>query len=264
MPKKTIGRPTMLTRAEFSPLAGAEPLILKAYLTDGKTDVIIRANDVRREWITRDTDGNAYRCIPINMASSLGWSFLMPFTLTVVYDGKRMAISARSRRIDATRLVTDQFGGGIFTFYVAVMFRSPPGHNLFVTGPLNEPRRGASPLSGIVETDWVEVNFTMNWKVTELNHPVTFHKGEPFCTFFPYPRHYAENFRPEIRLLSEEPELQVRYERWLFHRLTTESPEGQYARGEHYIDAGRGPFPDHQRRIQMEEFQLRRQRRSSR
>jgi hypothetical protein len=243
-------------RKEASPPEGERP-ILKAYLTDRNIDVIVRTNEVRRDWISRDTEGNGYRCVPLNMASSFGWSFLTPFTVTVVFDGKRMAISARNRRIDATRLITDQFGGGIFTFYLAVVFRTSPEHNLFVTGPLNEPRRGASPLSGIVETDWAEVNFTMNWKITEPNFPITFRRGEPFCTFFPFPRNYIERFKPVFSHLSEDPGLQMRYERWLFHRLTMEAPEGNYARGEHFIDAGRGPFAGHQRKIQVEKFRRR-------
>ena len=130
---------------------GDNTLSLQAYLTDRKTDVVVRANAVEREWISTETGGNGYRCIPLNMASSLGWSFLTPFTLAVIYDGKRLAISAKDKRIDATRLVTDQFGAGIFTFYVAVVFRTPPGHNLLVTGPMNEPRRGATPRNGFVD-----------------------------------------------------------------------------------------------------------------
>jgi hypothetical protein len=227
---------------------------LTAYLTDTETDVVIRPNDVRRGWVSDETGGNGYRCVPLNMASSLGWSFLTPFTLTIIYDGERLGISAKDKRIDATRLVTDQFGSGIFTFYVALVFRSPPGHNLFVTGPLNEPRRGATALSAIVETDWAEVNFTMNWKITEPNYPVTFRRGEPFCTFFPYPRGYAEKFVPQFRAMAQIPDVQARHERWLFNRLTTDSMDGNYARGEHFVDAGRGPFKDHQRRIRMPKF----------
>jgi hypothetical protein len=236
---------------------GDNTLSLKAYLTDGKTDVVVRVNAVEREWISTETGGNGYRCIPLNMASSLGWSFLTPFTLTVIYDGKRLAISAKDKRIDATRLVTDQFGAGIFTFYVAVVFRTPLGHNLLVTGPMNEPRRGATPLSGIVETDWAEVNFTMNWKITEPNYPVVFRRGDPFCTFFPYPRKYVEEFVPQFCALVDTPDVQARYERWLFNRLTVEGIDGNYARGEHFVDAGRGRFEDHQRRIRVQHFRRR-------
>jgi hypothetical protein len=32
--------------------------------------------------------------------------------------------------------------------------------------------RRISPLDGIVETDWLEATFTMNWKLTRPNHTV--------------------------------------------------------------------------------------------
>lgn len=237
----------------------ASPFI-HAYLTDGSGDVVVRSNDVRRDWIASDTEMNAYRCVPLNMASSLGWSFLTPFTVTVRYDGKRMGISARDPSIDATRLVNDQFGGGIFTFYLAVVFRTPPMHNLFVTGPLNEPRRGAAPLSAIVETDWAEVNLVMNWKVTEPNRSITFEKGQPFCTFFPYPRNYAESFAPELRSIDEDASLKSRYDRWLFHRLTGDGPDGRYARGEQCVEGAAKPI-QHQKRVEVKPFKGPRSRR---
>ena len=53
---------------------GDNTLSLQAYLTDRQTDVVVRANAVEREWISTETGGNGYRCIPLNMASSLGWS----------------------------------------------------------------------------------------------------------------------------------------------------------------------------------------------
>lgn len=229
-------------------------LFLDAYLTSDARNIIIRPNLVRRQWIERETAGNGYRCVPLNMASTLGWSLVAPFTFAITFDGQALAFIAKDGRINPRHLVSDQFGGGIVTFAVSVLFRTPPGHNLLVTGPLNEPKRGAAPLTGLVETDWAEIGFTMNWKITEPNFPVVFEKGEPFCTFFPYPRHYVEQFEPALCELRDLPDVKARYDQWLEHRLNTQEPEGHYMRGEHFVDFGVGPFADHQRRMRLKEF----------
>jgi Family of unknown function (DUF6065) len=43
------------------------------------------------------------------------------------------------------------------------VFRTPPGCNLYVRGPANSPKDGIAALEGIIETDWSEATFTMNW-----------------------------------------------------------------------------------------------------
>src|SRR6202000_3160808 len=84
------------------------------------------------------------------------------------------------------------FGSGIVTFTLPFLFRTPPGYNLVAQGPTNRPKDGISALSGIIETDWAESTFTMNWMITRPHHPITFAKGEPICMVFPQKRYEVE------------------------------------------------------------------------
>jgi hypothetical protein len=76
------------------------------------------------------------------------------------------------------------------------------------------PKDGIYPLEGIVEADWLEATFTMNWKMTRAQHPVIFEENEPFAMLTPVARGEIERFRPEIRLLSDNPELESEYREW--------------------------------------------------
>ena len=49
---------------------------------------------------------------------------------------------------------TSTFGSGFITFTIPVLFRTPKGINLRLTGPSNWIKDGVQPLDGIVETDW--------------------------------------------------------------------------------------------------------------
>src|SRR3546814_13729675 len=62
--------------------------------------------------------------------------------------------------------VSTHFGSGIVTFSLGHLFRTSPGVNLWIKGPSNRPKDGASPLEGIIETDWSPYTFTMNWQLT--------------------------------------------------------------------------------------------------
>jgi hypothetical protein len=114
---------------------------------------------------------------------------------------------------------SSHFGGGILTWNLPFLFRTPPGYNLHVRGPANWPKDGAYPLEGIVETDWLESTFTMNWKLTRANLPVTFEAGEPICMIVPRRRRELETFEPEIRDIGGEPNLAKAYERWSESRV---------------------------------------------
>ncbi|MBX9845046.1 MAG: hypothetical protein K2Z80_24880 [Xanthobacteraceae bacterium] len=83
-----------------------------------------------------------------------------------------------------------------------------------VQGPIKRPKDAIAPLTGVVETDWSPFSFTMNWQFTRTNAPVRFENGEPFCHLMPVRRGELEAVEPELRLLSEAPELKRLHDSW--------------------------------------------------
>jgi hypothetical protein len=154
------------------------------------------------------------------------------------------------------------FGYGVLTFGLPYLFRTPPGWNLWTRGPANLPKPSIAPLEGIVETDWLNFPFTMNWKFTERLKPVRFQHDEPICMLIPIRRGDAESFRPEIRNLESEPEMSRSFELGLARRnevrldlLHDKNVEGRalghYVRGEGYLGER---SEEHQRRLEIQPF----------
>ena len=83
----------------------------------------------------------------------------------------------------------------MLTFSVNALF-GPSGATFDGNRPLNEPKDGLQPLTGIIETDWAPFTFTMNWKFTRKLAPVAFEQDEPFCMIFPVKRGTRLNRRP--------------------------------------------------------------------
>jgi hypothetical protein len=153
----------------------------------------------------------------------------------------------------------------VLTFQPGYLFRTPPGVNLLVRGPVNVPKDGITALEGLVETDWLPMPFTMNWRLTRPG-TVVFEPGEVFCTILPYPRGYAESYRPELRdLARDDPALLVQVAEWQALRQDALSynpgpPRGAagtggYMRGQN-PDGSR--FAGHQTKIALARFQERR------
>ena len=175
----------------------------------------IRPAAVERQWMDDSPQGFAYRCLPLNIANACGWEIGCAATFEAVWDGGNDKDSIRiTSDAPSGDLPLSHFGSGVLTFHVNALFRTEPGVNLWVSGPVNRPKDAIQPLTGIVETDWAPYTFTMNWKFTRAGQRIRFEKGEPFCFLFPLLVDLVEASEPEVRDIASEPELDELYKSW--------------------------------------------------
>ncbi len=159
----------------------------------------------------------AYRCLPLAIANTHGWEIGSPCGFEARWHGGRgvEAVEIRADKDTPTHLMPmSLFGDGTITFHVDGVFRTSPGWNLWVGGAPNAAKDGIAPLGGVIETDWSPYTFTMNWRFTRSNHWVRWEKDEPFCFFFPVQRGVLDAAQPEIRPLSQAPELEKTFTAW--------------------------------------------------
>ncbi|WP_372620084.1 DUF6065 family protein [Falsiroseomonas sp.] len=208
----------------------------------------IRPGDTRRRWMDESPDAFAYRCLPLTIANGHGWEVLADCDVEAFWSGgqRPQDIVMRVNRPGATVPVS-HFGAGVLTFHLHTLIRTDPGVSLWVGGPPNAPKDGIAPLTGIVETDWAPMTFTMNWRFTRPNHVIRFEPGEPFCFFFPLPRGPVAAVEPEIRKLAENPALEREHRAWSQGRsdftsaLRTPGSSEQDAKWQKHYHQGRLP-----------------------
>jgi hypothetical protein len=170
-----------------------------------------------RDWMDSTPDRYAYRCLPLNIANSLGWEVLLPCRVEAEWNGGPEMEDLRVQVVDETwrdrHIAASHFGDGILTFQVGYVLRTEAGTGLLARGVPNRPKDGIAPLEGFVETDWLPFTFTMNWQFTRPG-TIVFEKDEPFCFLTPMrPGLFAE-WRPEIAPISAHPELEADYKAW--------------------------------------------------
>jgi hypothetical protein len=188
---------------------------LICYPTSGASPKLVPA-PVERDWMERTDAGFAYRCLPLNIANAHGWLILNAAPFVAEWGGGAGpdAVAVQPATADHGVLAGSHFGSGVLTFTINGLFRTEPGWDLLVTGPVNRPKDAIQPLTGIVETDWSPFTFTMNWKFTRKFAPVAFERDEPFCMIFPLQRGPVERIEPEMRSLDADPEVREAYAAW--------------------------------------------------
>lgn len=190
---------------------------LTAHVVDGHT-LDVRPAPRERDWMDATDQRYAYRCLPLDMANAHGWELLCPAGFVAHWSGGDSRDDLRVVADPGTHApVSSHFGYGILTFHVPCVFRTEPGHELYVTAPVNRPKDGIAGLTGLIETDWSPYSFTMNWKFTRPGS-VRFEAGEPFCHFFPVARRVLAQTQPVWQPMSEDAELQARHQQWLHSR----------------------------------------------
>ena len=191
------------------------PLSLTAYRVSETPFEIVPA-PVTRDWMEETPGRYAYRCLPMVIANQAGWLLTSGAEVRATWNGGESLddVQVEDDAGERSAIAQSHFGSGIVTWHMPYLFRTPPGYNLLVRGPSNWPIDGASPLEGIVETDWAVATFTMNWKLTRPDHQVVFPKGFPIAMVVPQPRHELERFRPLLCSITQEPELEQAYRRW--------------------------------------------------
>ena len=227
----------------------------------------------RRAWMDEAKDHWPNRCLPLLIANESGWTIPNPISFEATWNGDEspegVRIELSGAHAPLPPPVVSHFGFGVITWAIPYVFRTPPGYNLLARGPANLPKDGIWPLEGVVETDWAFANFTMNWKFTRADHPVSFEAGEPFCMIVPQRRGELEAFEPRMRQLQLDSELAAEFELFAANRQTMQINkffskyvdqlgsyktdwEGHYYRG--LAPSGR-PAETHQTRLNLQQFQ---------
>jgi len=220
-----------------------------------------------RVWMDETPNSFAYRCLPMNIANAHGWMILNPAAFAAQWDGSAAtnAIAIQPMAGDKTPIIaSSHFGSGVLTFNVNGLFRTEPGYDLVVTGPVNQPKDAIAPLTGIVETDWSVSTFTMNWKFTRKATAIRFDRDEPFCMIYPVKRGMIEAVQPEIIPLEQAPEIAGPYTAWAESRrqfnaeLTIpDSPAQKQKWQKDYFQGGMEAPKDHRTKIKPKAFKAR-------
>jgi hypothetical protein len=198
---------------------------------------------VKRTWMD-ETENNAYRCTPLNVANTYGWYVLCPMDFTAEWNGgplesdMTVTVINPPEGIDDFRsydFIATNFGHGILSFAPDFIIKTSKGVSTYVRGVPNLVANGIQPLDGVVETDWLAFTFTYNFKFIKPGK-IKFEKGQPLFSFFPVERGYVDQFDTLVSCVDDYPEFKKEYERYSNHRtmqqLGATEIDGHYKRGE--------------------------------
>lgn len=209
-----------------------------------------------RDWF----EPHFYHCLPLASANTLGWTLFTPYSFSVQWNGGKQKNDVLIEN-ESPDWAMSWFGSGVFTIHPRFLVRTSQDTNLLIRPVPNYYKRGVVTLEGLVETDWHQGSFTLNFRLTEPYLRVHYQAGEPLVQFVVYPRNYIEQF--DARVVTSGPlfdTMRADAERWSQNRQALFAKEAEekvvqrdfsYMRGEN-LDGNK--FPAHQKRIHLRDF----------
>lgn len=178
------------------------------HLNNTENRMKIEQSSVDREWMNQTSLGYSYRCLPMTYANRHGWAINLLEDVKVIWDGSPSAAGTQivsGGNQNGARFADNGTGNGVVTFHFNAIPRTSKDWNLWIMGAPNLVIPGASPLSGVIESDWMFSSPTSNWKLTEPGKLVTFKKGDPVIFFIPIHKTEMEEFKiSEYSIQSDE------------------------------------------------------------
>lgn len=202
-----------------------------------------------RDWMDETPERFAYRCIPLSIANASGWELLCPEGFRASWMGHADKSAIRLEGLKGRpvpHFVTSHFGAGVLTFHAGWLFKTSPGWAVWARGTPNHAKPNLHALDGLVETDWLPMPFTMNWRFTRAT-TIEFAEGEPFCFLSLFAHEAIEDVQPVRRKLEDDPELKAAYEAWsqdragFLTKLKARDPGTVEAKWQKHYVRGEGP-----------------------
>lgn len=197
-----------------------------------ESGIKIEPGKKQRDWMDAFGDRHAYKCLPLNIANSFGWDILLPCDVDIEWNGGILLedISITVHKKYNNLLVDSNFSRGIVTFNLRYTFKTPDNWQMLVTGPPNTIYDNFSPLTGIVETDWLLYPFTMNWQILKSGK-VTLKEGDSICRIIPIQIKPVLEMQPEIKRMQDNLEVSNIETRFAKERAKDDKAHGFYMTG---------------------------------
>lgn len=227
------------------------------YAWKSEEDTLKTINRARktREWFSP----NFYRCLPLQIGNLYGFTIYSGFTFSAMWNGQNTEDSIMINYFESEQsrqfkypTVKSHFGHGVLSLVLPFHLKTPKGVNLITINPPNSVIPNVTVMTGVIETDNIQRDFTLNLKIQEPNRVVHIKEGDPITTVLPIPRYYQDKFTLKFaEELFDENAIVDELEVTQLHHLSRHFTEQEKA-GRHYLTGQNiygETFPDHQTTI---------------
>lgn len=164
--------------------------------------VSIKQTEIQRDWMDQTYDRHAYKCFPISLANTIGWSISFSEDIEFIWDGISDTTPNHIKIIKGERLCSLGRANGTISFNTGLYFKTGKNISILSIVPPNYFIKGATPFTSIMSTSFYSDVFPVSWKITQPDELITIKAGTPVATIIPMS--IAEVSSAELEIYDKE------------------------------------------------------------
>lgn len=158
--------------------------ILNAY-KKGPHAFNIAPLSVQRDWMDATSDKHAYRCFPVTLANTIGWTVSAKEDISFIWDGTTSEDGSHVKILKGESISYTGRGQGTVSFLTGLVFRSEKDISLMVLPLPNYFITDFVPLSSVISTSFYPHDFPLAIKALKENKEIEIKAGQPIATILP-------------------------------------------------------------------------------
>ena len=145
-------------------------------------------------------DGHAYKCFPVSLANTIGWSISFLDDIEFIWDGVSDTSADHVKIIsDLGQVCTTQRANATVSFYSGIFFETDPDVSMLQIVPPNFFVDGATPFTTVISTSILKEAIPIAWKITRPDTVIKIPAGMPVATFIPISLSKYQDVELEIK-----------------------------------------------------------------
>jgi len=156
---------------------------------------------VKRDWMDNTFDKHAYRCFPVSLANTLGWTFSYPEDISFIWDGVPDSSQGHVTVLSGEKYVSTGRSNATISFDTGLTFITDKNISLLLMPVPNQFIDGVQGFTNIISTSVLKTDIPYAWKITKANEVITIPAGTPIVSIIPISLTEIQN--TEINLYDE-------------------------------------------------------------
>jgi hypothetical protein len=160
----------------------------------------IEQTKLKRDWMDETVNAHAYKCFPVSLANTVGWSISFLDDIEFIWDGISDTTPDHVKIIsDPGDVCTGQRANTTISFYSGFYFDTDEDVSMLQIVPPNFFVDGATPFTTIISTSVLQEAIPIAWKITRPNTVIKIPAGMPVATFIPISLKKYQDIELEIK-----------------------------------------------------------------
>jgi hypothetical protein len=190
--------------------------------------VKIEQTKVQRDWMDETWERHAYKCFPVSLANSIGWSISFLDDIEFIWDGISDTTPDHVQIIQSgPNVCHGNRANATISFNSELIFETEESMSIMSIVPPNYFIDGAIPFTSVMSTSFYPSGFPIAWKITRPNHKILIPAGTPVATLIPISLNGLSNFELNVYDKKYDPE-EYKNDQEKIQIVKKMSEQGQY------------------------------------